>query len=88
MDAAASPAMHSEFQTLVEMTTSSASRRYDIIIAGKIGSPSASHNESGHCSGVYLELSEAPAPPFFAFLVSVEQFHRSQITQLHREINS
>jgi hypothetical protein len=58
------------------------------IIAGKTGSPSVSHNESGHCTEAYLELSEAQAPPFFAFLVSAEQFRHSQIVQLHRETNS
>lgn len=58
------------------------------IIAGKIGSPSASRSESGRCIWVYLEPFEALAPPFFAFLVSVERFHHSQITQLHREANS
>ena len=41
------------------------------VTVGKTGSPSASHSESGHCTGVYLELSEAPAPPSSAFPVIV-----------------
>jgi hypothetical protein len=76
-------------QTLVEVTKYSCLKEKNCnIIAGKIGSPSVSHNESGHCTEAYLELFEAQAPPFFAFLVSAEQFRHSQTVQLHRETNS
>jgi len=75
------------FRQLVETVAFSISRN-SIIIAGKTGSPSASHSGSGHCTGVDLELSEALAPPFSAFLAIAERFHRSQITQLQRNITS
>jgi hypothetical protein len=73
--------------TLVETVTFYIFRDGNII-SGKIGSPSASHSGSGHCTVVDPELSEALAPPFSAFLEIAERFHRSQITQLRRKITS
>lgn len=72
------------FRHFVEMTASSISKDGNII-AGKTGSPCASHSESGHCTWAYLGLSEVLAPPSSAFLVIAEQFPHSQITPLKRD---
>lgn len=68
--------------TLVETVTFYIFRDGNII-SGKIGSPSASHSGSGHCTVADPELSEALAQPFSAFLATAERFHRSRITQHH-----